>query len=312
MKKLKICISLTLFLALFSVSAFATPAVYTVKPGDSLWKKAATTEAEQGTSYEDTLAQTSTPLLHDIPNRTDNIILTCRMINETALMPGATFSFNQVVGNRSEDRGFKPAPSFQSGRVVESVGGGICQVSSTLYYACLLSNLEIVSRTSHSMCPDYLEKPGLDATVSWGVIDYRFKNDTNNPIKIFAWVKGARVYVKIVGTKTSNNMVVMESKTLSTTPFQTIYKDNPSLAPGQTKVIQKPFIGSVVETYRVIMDASGNEISRTLETKNTYKKLDEIIERGPQSIPVNPSTVSSYAHSSCAYVLKPCLEYIVV
>ena len=252
-------------------------------------------EAEQDpeNDYKDTLAQTSTPILYNIPNRTDNIILTCKMINETILMPGAIFSFNQAVGIRTEARGFKPAPTFLRGQVVDSVGGGICQVSSTLYNACLLSNLEIVARTNHSMFADYVEKPGFDATVSWDAIDYKFKNNTNCPIKIFAWVEGEIIYVKIMGTKMNDYTVVMESRILSTTPYQTIYKENPDLAPGQTVVVQDPHTGYVVETYRVIKDASGNVINQTLEAKSLYNKTDEIIECNPQSIPADPPLVSS-------------------
>ena len=287
---LKAYISLILYLTLLPIFALAAPAVHMAKPEDSI---AATAETVQDVSYKDTLAHASTPLLNNMSNRIDNIVLACTMINETVLMPGDAFSFNQVVGNRTEARGFKPAPSFVDGRVENSMGGGICQVSSTLYYACLLSNLEIVSRTSHSMCPDYLEKPGLDAAISWGAIDYRFINNTNSPIKIFAWVEDKRVNVKIMGTKMDNNTVAIESRILSTTPPETIFRDNPGLAPGQTKVIQPSFTGYVAETYRVVMDENGVELSRRLEAKNTYQKLDKIIERGPQVKPdTPPSTLS--------------------
>ena len=253
-----------------------------------------TAEDIQEASYNDILAEAGTPLLYDIPNRTDNIILACGFINETVVKPGAEFSFNQTVGIRTEDRGFKPAPSFLKGQVEDSIGGGICQVSSTLYNACLSSNLEILSRTNHSMFSDYIEKPGLDAAVSWNAIDYRFRNNTDNPIKIFAWVENTIVYVKIMGTKTNDYTVDMECKILSTTPYQTIYKDNPGLEPGQTNIVQDPHTGYVVETYRVIRDASGNVINRTLEATSMYKKTDEIIEHNPQGSPANqpldPST----------------------
>ena len=286
-KTLKIYIFLALFLILFSISTFAAPPNGTAKLIDVLRKTEGTPELAQDAYYKDILAQASTLLMNKMPNRTDNIILTCKMINETVLMPSDMFSFNQVVGNRTEERGFKPAPTFMNGKVEDSVGGGICQVSSTLYYACLLSNLEIVSRSSHSMSPDYLEQPGFDATVCWKAIDYKFRNNTNNPIKLFAWVEDSKVNVKIMGTKMNNNTVSMESKILSTTPFQTIYRENPNLAPDETKVIQPSFTGYVVETYRVILDEMGEVISRVLEAKGTYKKMDKIIERSPQSDPTN-------------------------
>ncbi|MCL2083133.1 MAG: VanW family protein [Oscillospiraceae bacterium] len=255
-----------IFISVVLCTVFFTPAAHVSSP-----------------AYNDILAQVNTPLLNNTANRRDNIILACKKINQTVLSPGSVFSFNQKVGVRTKAYGFKSAPAFVDGRVADSVGGGICQVSSTLYYACLLSDLEIVSRTGHSMCPDYLEKPGLDATVSWGVIDYRFKNNTSHPVKILSWVEGKKVYVKIEGTKANDNTVTMETKTLSTTPYRIIYKDNPNLEPGQTKIVQPPFTGYVSETYRLITDKNGVVISRRLETKDSYQKSDEIIERGPPS-----------------------------
>ena len=243
-----------------------------------VWPVNAYAAQPDAAQYKDTLALASTTLIHNIPNRTDNIILACGMINETVIMPGATFSFNQTVGMRTEARGYKLAPSFSNGQIEDSIGGGICQVASTLYYACLLSDLEIVSRTNHSMFADYIEKPGFDAAVSWGAIDFKFRNNTNNPIKIFAWVEDTMVFVELAGAKTNDHAVSIESKILSTMPFQTIYRENRNLAPGRTKVIQDPHTGYMVETYRVIKDANGNVIKRTLEAKSYYVKTDEIIE----------------------------------
>jgi len=235
-------------------------------------------EAALSFSFNDILAQASTPLLSNIPNRTHNIILSCKMINGVIIMPGAIFSFNQAVGIRTEDRGFKPAPTFINGQVAESAGGGICQLASTLYNACLLSNLEIVSRTNHSMFADYFEKPGFDAAVSWGTIDYSFKNNTNDPIKIYAWVEDTVLFVEITGTKMGDYTVDMESRIISITPYETIYRKNIDLPQGQTKIIQDPHTGYVVETYRVLKDASGNIVNRTLEARSIYNKTDEIIE----------------------------------
>ena len=157
-------------------------------------------------------------------------------------------------------------------------------MSSTLYHACLLSNLEIVSRTNHSMFADYIETPGLDAAVSWDLIDYKFKNNTENPIIIFAWVEDTVVFVEIAGTKMNGNTVSMESKIVSATPYRTIFKENHDLAPGQTSVIQDPHTGYVVETYRVIKDTMGNVVNRTLEALSIYNKTDEIIEHNPMGV----------------------------
>lgn len=97
-------------------------------------------------------------------------------------MPGETFSYNQVVGQRTKAAGFKEAPAYLNGKVVQEYGGGICQVSSTLYNAVLYANLEITERTNHGFKPSYV-KPGLDATVSWGGPDFKFTNNRNYPIK---------------------------------------------------------------------------------------------------------------------------------
>jgi len=243
-------------------------------------KRDFTAFASEYVSCRDTLSQTFTPLLKTMPNRISNINRACEMINEKTLLPGEIFSFNRVVGERCEERGFKPAPTFLNGKVVDTVGGGICQVSSTLYYACLLANLEIVSRTNHSMSADYT-KPGLDATASWDDIDYSFRNNTANPVKILAWMDKTGVYAVIEGTKIDNNTVEIEIDILSTTPYQTIYRDNPELEPGQTIITQEPHTGYVVQTYRVIKNENGEALSRKPEAKSSYSKLDEIIECGP-------------------------------
>ena len=232
-------------------------------------------------AFSHLLSAASTPLNNNAANRRDNIILTCEKINQTVLMPGEVFSFNKIVGNRTQERGFKPAPSFANGRIIESVGGGICQVSSTLYYACLLADLEIVSRTSHSMCPDYIKNPGLDATVEWGVSDYRFKNNTEHPVKIFTAVEDLSVFIKIMGTKTNDNTVIIESRIISSEQPETIYRDNPALAPDETVTVQPSFVGYISETYRIVADQKGEITKCTLESKDSYKKLDKIIERGP-------------------------------
>jgi len=219
--------------------------------------------------------------MNKLEGRTNNIKLTCEMINGLVLEPNAVFSFNKIVGNRTAKRGFKPAPAFVNGQVVDSIGGGICQLSSTLYYASLLANLEIVSRTQHSFCPDYLEQAGLDATVDWDEgIDFKFKNNIKYPIKILTWLKDSKVHVKLLGKKTNNNTVVMETKTLSKTPAKTVIRNNPKLAAGEKKVIQPTFDASTVETYRIVKDEKGKIISRTFEAKSQYKRLDGIIECG--------------------------------
>ncbi|MCL2050620.1 MAG: VanW family protein [Lachnospiraceae bacterium] len=228
--------------------------------------------------YHDVLSHAKTPLLNTIESRMENINLTCGIINETIVLPNAIFSFNEVVGNRTEERGFKLAPTFMDGKIADSLGGGICQVSSTLYYACLLADLEIVERRSHSMLPDYVSLPGYDATVFWDSIDYKFKNNGGFPLKLLTWVEDTEVQVKILGTKQNNHTVSIESEIISEVPAGTIYIDNPNLADGQVNILQPSFTGYTVNTYRKIVNEQGELISLTFEAKSTYNKLDGIVE----------------------------------
>ncbi|MCL2062454.1 MAG: VanW family protein [Firmicutes bacterium] len=229
----------------------------------------------------DILSTASTPLKNKLPNRIDNLHKACAAINGTTLASGGTFSFNRSVGERTEKRGYKPAPSFIAGKVADSVGGGVCQLSSTLYHACLLADLQIIKRTHHSFSPDYLVQAGLDATVDFDAeIDFVFKNNTPHPLQIFAHCTNEAVCVQLTGTKTSETLVEIESKILYTLTAKTHYKTNPNLKEGETKIIQPAFNGCHVQTYRILKDAHGNEISRRLEAKCIYKKLDGITERG--------------------------------
>lgn len=118
-------------------------------------------------------------------NRSTNIRLAATAINGTVLQPGESFSFNQVVGKRTAARGYKVAGIFSGGKADTGIGGGICQVSSTLFNAALLSNMTITSRTSHGLAVSYLPA-GRDATVSWGGPEFKFKNSLSYPVKITA------------------------------------------------------------------------------------------------------------------------------
>lgn len=116
-------------------------------------------------------------------NRNTNIRLACEAINEYVVQPGAQFSFNTVVGQRTKERGYKEAGVYVNGQVDTGVGGGICQVSSTLFNAALLSNMTITARRAHSLPVSYLPR-GRDAAVSWGGPEFKFKNPYSFPVMI--------------------------------------------------------------------------------------------------------------------------------
>ncbi|MDR2670693.1 MAG: VanW family protein, partial [Oscillospiraceae bacterium] len=249
---------------------------------------AATLEARL---FADELATFTTYLNAGNTPRVTNIRLAASMINGSILMPGDECSYNKTVGQRTTDRGFKQAGAYVQGKLVDEVGGGICQMSTTLYIAAVRANLKIVERTNHSMTVDYVPV-GHDATVNWGTLDLRFQNDRDYPIKILAEQSGSSVKVTVMGTKVDDHTVSLDQKFLSTRPFTSQTMINPDLAPGARKVTVTGHTGYTVETYRVIQDASGQEISRTLEAKSVYNKVDQVIEVGPDAAappPDNPT-----------------------
>ncbi len=134
-------------------------------------------------------------------NRRHNIELATSHINGTILAPGETFSYNDTVGPRTRRKGFRDAPTYQDGQVVPGPGGGICQVSTTLYNAVLRSpGMKVVQRSSHSM-PVHYVPAGCDATVAYGVIDFKFRNDTEGPVLVAAKTRGGRLSFGLYGVE---------------------------------------------------------------------------------------------------------------
>lgn len=212
--------------------------------------------------------------------RRSNVKLSAASINGYVMNTGDVFSYNGVVGQRTAARGYQPAPAYVQGETVDEIGGGICQTSSTLYYACLLANLEITERYAHRYIPTYITA-GMDATVSWGGPDYKFTNDTNYPIKIVTKYENNYVTVQILGTKTDDITVKMTSERLSTTNFEVVYEDDPTLAPGTEQVKTTPYTGSKWKSYRNLYDGDGKRISSTYEATSDYKARNRVVLRGP-------------------------------
>lgn len=148
-------------------------------------------------AFPDQLATFTTQYVNNA-NRTTNLRLASDKINGTVLMPGETFSYNKIVGERTIAAGYKNAAIYENGQVVDGLGGGICQVSSTLYNSVLQSNLEVIERTNHMFLTTYVEG-GRDATVAYGSLDFRFKNNRTYPIKIASSVQGGYCTVQIYG-----------------------------------------------------------------------------------------------------------------
>ncbi len=235
--------------------------------------------------FKDKLAEKDTTLATSSANRITNITLAAAAINGTILNPGDEFSYNGVVGQRTEAKGYKPAGAYAGGGHVSEVGGGICQLSSTIYFCTLKADLQITERQNHGYTVAYLPA-SLDATVNWPNLDFKFKNNKNYPIKIVAWVENKRLYVEIWGTKENDYTVQLESNTLSTISPKVVEKLDESLAPGQRKVESNGQTGLVSEAYKLIYDGDGKLISRTLISHDTYRAMDKVVLVGPEpSVP---------------------------
>lgn len=155
-------------------------------------------------AFPDQLSSFSTNYSAQNVNRTTNLRLAANKINGTVVMPGEEFSYNKVVGERTIAAGYKEAPIYVSGRVEDGLGGGICQITTTLYNAVVYANLEITERTNHQFVPSYAGA-SRDATVVYGAIDFKFKNNRNYPIKILCSVSSGVANFQILGLKTSED-----------------------------------------------------------------------------------------------------------
>ena len=217
--------------------------------------------------------------------RIGNVKLSAKLINGIVLNSGDTFSYNDSVGKRTEARGFKPAPAYVKGETVDEVGGGICQTSSTLYLACLLSNMEITERYAHRYVPAYIDW-GMDATVSWGGPDYKFTNNTLYPVKIVTEYSKGYLTIKILGTNIDGIRVKMTNEVLSKTPWETVYQEDSTMTPGSPDVVKvTPYTGYKVKTYQTIYDKNGSVIDSHFEAASDYKVRNKVVLQAPAAAP---------------------------
>lgn len=239
-------------------------------------------------AFPDKLSEYSTIFDSSNRNRSNNLAISAEKIDGTIIMPGETFSYNQTVGERTIAAGYKEAGAYAGGMVVQDVGGGICQTSSTLYNAALLANLEIVDRSNHQFLTSYVDA-SRDATVAWGSIDFQFKNTRTHPIKIEASAKNGVCEMAIYGIKEDKEYeVVIESEVLSYIPFTTKYENDDSLEEGEEVVEQSGYTGCTSEAYK-ILKLNGKVVSKTLLSKDTYDPMTRIIRRGTKKETVESS-----------------------
>ena len=238
------------------------------------------TVKEIGTeAFPDLLATFSTNYQASNVNRTTNLRLAANKINGTVLLPNEEFSYNQVVGERTEKAGYKMAATYSNGQVVDGLGGGICQISSTLYDAVVMANLNVTTRRNHQFVTSYLPA-GKDATVVWGSQDFKFANTRKYPIRIVATVEGGVATVQIWGVKEEVEYdISIETKKVATIAYTTQYVQDASLPAGQQKVVQAGSNGRKVEAYKVTK-LNGQVVSTTLLSRDTYNAMKRIVHVG--------------------------------
>lgn len=235
-----------------------------------------TREDLEGRLFRDLLGEATTRVSGSSARKT-NVKLAAAACNEKILLPGEEFSYNNTTGSRSPDKGYLPAPIYAGGRSEDGVGGGICQVSSTIYYAVLHTTLEIVERHDHQFAVSYLD-PGMDATVYYGSLDFRFKNNTNYPIKVvtrsYDNSKGVRyLEVKLYGTNEDGRYGKPSNAVFDKVAPSTAYKPDPNVARG-TLVLdreQYAYTGMKARTYRTICEADGTVVEKQDLGVSTYK-----------------------------------------
>ena len=231
----------------------------------------------------DTLSSFDSPHVWN-PIRTHNLELAAEAIDGYILKPGATFSFNETVGERTAEKGYGEAGVYVGGKTENQLGGGVCQVASTLFYCTIKANLEVVERAEHQFTPSYVPW-GMDATVYWGYLDYKFRNNTAFPIRIDASVSDGFVHVRFVGTETKEYTVELDyevtnyfsaqEKVIDISPDMPNYYKYSGYSEGD--VIQTAYDGANVTTYMYKYDKSGKLISTEIVCYSEYDRRDREI-----------------------------------
>lgn len=263
---------------------------FDVSEAESLWNAAGLLEevripvkidmpemtAEQlvASLFRDKLGSQTTLYTYSSDARINNIKLCAAKLNGLVLNPGEEFSFNGTIGQRTTEAGFKAAAAYNDGQVVQEVGGGICQVSSTIYCAAMLAQMTTVERTCHMFVVTYLPY-GLDATVSWPGPDYKFRNDRDYPVKIVAYCNDAdkSITIEIWGTDVDGSYVELTSG--YGYRYDSTYPD--------------VVIGYSAVSYRNIYDKDGNHIDRVFEASSSYDLHEDEIKWPEPSESPTPS-----------------------
>ena len=212
-------------------------------------------------------------------NRNNNVDLAARAVMGKVVMPGETFSFNQTTGQRTVEKGYLPAAAIAGGTTVDEVGGGVCQVSSTLFNAAVMADMTIVTRYPHTWPSNYVDK-GRDATVNWPNLDFVFRNDRTSPIFIVAYYQNRKCTVEIYGASLGageSRELVSQVVDVTEPPAEPIMELNTALPYGTTQEKKKARTGYVVDTYK-IYKRNGTEYKREKLCTSVYRVIQQVLE----------------------------------
>lgn len=232
-------------------------------------------------NIKDLIGNYYTPFSSSAYSRNENLRVACSKINNTVLLPGEVFSTNKVIGPVNAANGYKEAPIILNGKIQPGIGGGVCQISSTLYNAVLLAELEVVERQNHSLPVGYIEK-GKDATLAGDYIDFKFKNNKEYPIFVESYIKDNKVNMNIYSkeTRDNNRKIEFESVVVNKImpPPEKITFDS-NLKVGEEVVEKKSTIGYTVKLYKNIYIQGKLSEKQVVNTSN-YKATAAEIRRG--------------------------------
>lgn len=223
------------------------------------------------------MAAYKTVLRDPLPGEEENVHLAARMLSGIVVAPGEVFSQNYKIGPYTQERGFKKGPTYVGTRLTTTIGGGVCKIASTLYNVTVLSNLKIIERSSHSMPVPYVPY-GQDATVAYGARDFKFKNDTGQPVLIWAQGVENTLYMAFYGA-VEPPKVNWHHEVIDIYKAGKIYTTNPELQPGEERLVMEGMDGAFVTSWVTIDNPDGTVTTKKLQD-SYYSPMHHLFEKG--------------------------------
>ncbi|HWP98062.1 MAG TPA: VanW family protein [Syntrophomonadaceae bacterium] len=243
-------------------------------------------EAQERNQAKVCLGAYQTVLPDPLPGEEENVHLGARLLSGTVVLPGQIFSQNAAIGPYSEERGFRAGPTYVGSQLKTTTGGGVCKLASTLYNVAVLSNLSIIERHAHSMPVPYVPY-GQDATVSYGSKDFKFRNDTNFPVLIWAQGIDNVLYIAFYG-QIQPPRIEWQHEFIERYKSSTLYRTNKLIHQGDQKVAMEGMDGGVVRSSIKIFSDSSHWTMKTMGL-SYYSPLPRVVEKGGMTPAISES-----------------------